>query len=222
MGAAVLRPAGLGVLGAGRPLFAVADDRDTGRRHAVRDEVVHRGLGAPLAQRHVVLVGAALVAVALDQEQPVTVRLQPRRIGVEDPGVAGADLVLVEVEVHVLELGRGDEVARGRPGGRRRRHCRLTVRPGSIAAARARGRRARRRGGGAAGGRRRRRHRRRGLLGAAHCEQHRHRDREPQSLSDHHVSFLGLFRARARGGCRVSRLKEETRSGPSVVSSATE
>src|SRR5438067_2800668 len=44
----------------------------------------------------------------------------------------------------------------------------------------------------------------------------------PQSLSDHHVSFLGPFRARARGRCLTSRLKEDTRSGPSVVSSATE
>src|SRR5215470_18361967 len=65
--AAILRPALLAVLGAHRSLFTVRDDRDARRPHAVRGEVVLGGLRAALAERDVVGVGAALVAVALDQ-----------------------------------------------------------------------------------------------------------------------------------------------------------
>src|SRR2546423_2130220 len=101
-----------------RALFAVADDRDAARLHTLRHEVVHRGLGPPLAERQVVLVGAALVAVALDEDQEVQVGLQPRRVGVEDLRVLGPDLVLVEVEERIAQCRDRHELGRRRPRGR--------------------------------------------------------------------------------------------------------
>src|SRR5258707_1269489 len=61
--AAVLGPALFALLRANGPLLTVADDRDATGLHTLGDEVVHRRLGAALAQREVVLVGAALVAM---------------------------------------------------------------------------------------------------------------------------------------------------------------
>src|SRR5262245_49161209 len=49
-------------------LLAVGDRLHAVRGHAQRDQVVVGRLGAPLAQRQVVLDGAALVAVALDRD----------------------------------------------------------------------------------------------------------------------------------------------------------
>src|SRR2546423_10143748 len=104
VGATILRPAGLLVLRARRALIAIADDRDPARGHAAGEQVVHRRLRAPLAERDVVLRRPALVAVALDQDEPVGVLLEPGRGGVEDPRVFRTDLVLVVVEMNVLEL----------------------------------------------------------------------------------------------------------------------
>jgi hypothetical protein len=69
-----------------------------------------------LAQREVVLVRPALVAVPLDENEVVGVGLQPSRVAVEDLGVVGADVVLVEVEEHVLEIGILGELTRTRRG----------------------------------------------------------------------------------------------------------
>src|SRR5207247_2682254 len=66
--AAVLRPRSLVIAGIERALPAVRDDLDSRRRDARLHQVVPGGLRAPLAQRLVVLDGAALVAVALDDE----------------------------------------------------------------------------------------------------------------------------------------------------------
>src|SRR5262249_55648923 len=117
--AAVLGPAGFVVIGADRPLFAVGDDAHAVLRDALADQIVHCRLRPTLAEREVVLVGAALVAVALDQHEHGRVALQPRRVGVECLGVARPDVVLVEVEVDVLQLGGRPEGAGLRP--RRRR-----------------------------------------------------------------------------------------------------
>src|SRR3989442_4355440 len=84
---AVLAPARLVVLRAQRALLAVADDRDPVRPDALGHEVVHRGLRAPLAERHVVFVGAALVAVPLDEQELTRARLQPRRVPVDRPRI---------------------------------------------------------------------------------------------------------------------------------------
>src|SRR5712692_6831149 len=92
--AAVLGPAGFVVLGAHGPFFAVGDDAHAALRHPLADQIVHGRLGPPLAEREVVLVGAALVAVALDEHEQVGVALQPGRVGIEHLGVARPDIVL--------------------------------------------------------------------------------------------------------------------------------
>src|SRR5262249_45132167 len=103
--AAGLGPARFIVIGADRPLFAIGEDAHAILRDTLADQIVHRRLRPTLAEREVVLVGAALVAVALDQHEHGRVALQPRRVGVECLGVARPDVVLVEVEVDVLQLG---------------------------------------------------------------------------------------------------------------------
>src|SRR5690349_1686305 len=113
--APVLSPARFRVFLTRRALFAVADDRDAVGLHALRHEVVHRRLRAPLTEREVVLVGAALVGVTLDENEVVRVRLEPGRVGVERARVGRTDVVLVEVEVDVLELGDGFEALHRRP-----------------------------------------------------------------------------------------------------------
>src|SRR5512134_185642 len=108
-----------------RSFLAEADRGEIPLRNAEGNEVVHHGHGAPLAQRQVVLGGAALVAMPLDQQLRAGVLLQ----------VGGHDLArlpsvlphhrLVEVEPHVVELRRdllGDrDSGLGQRGGHRRR-----------------------------------------------------------------------------------------------------
>src|SRR3989442_1152377 len=114
VGATVLGPARLGVLPAHGPLLAVAQRGDPLRLDATRDEVVHRGLGASVAEGHVVGVRAPLVAVTLDEDERGRVRPKPGGAGVEEPRVAQTDIVAVEVEVDVLELGPRGELRDGR------------------------------------------------------------------------------------------------------------
>ncbi len=70
MRAPVLRPGRVVVTGIERELLAVADRAHLVGGNAQRDQVVLRRQRAPLAQREVVLGGAALVAVALDRDLP--------------------------------------------------------------------------------------------------------------------------------------------------------
>src|SRR5207247_6700479 len=97
------------------PIFlAVAQRGDPLRLDATRDEVVHRGLGAPVAEGHVVGVRAPLVAVTLDEDERGRVRPKPGGAGVEEPRVARTDIVAVDVEVDVLELGPRGVIRDGR------------------------------------------------------------------------------------------------------------
>src|SRR5262249_51540762 len=73
--ATVLLPARLVLLGAHRPLLAIRDDGDPAGLDPLRHQVVHRGLGAALTQRQVVLVCAALVAMPFDQHEHAVVAL---------------------------------------------------------------------------------------------------------------------------------------------------
>src|SRR5262249_39884437 len=104
MSPAIERPARLGMLGADRPLFAVTYDADPVTRDPLRHQVVHRGAAPPIPERQVVGVGAAFVALALDEDEHV-IRLQPARVLLERAGVARPNLVLVEVEVDRLDVG---------------------------------------------------------------------------------------------------------------------
>src|SRR5512137_885337 len=74
---AIEGPAGLVMRGADRLLLAVRDQGDPLRLDPLPDEISHGRLGAPLSQGQVVLARAALVAVALDQQQVVRAGLQP-------------------------------------------------------------------------------------------------------------------------------------------------
>src|SRR3954447_11628080 len=101
VGAAVLRPAALHLLGADGPLLAVGDGAHTGVGDAERLQVVLHRVGPALAQGQVVLAGAARVGVPLEGERELRVALQ--QVGVARqlfPGVV-AQIALVVVEVDV-------------------------------------------------------------------------------------------------------------------------
>src|SRR5262249_12111501 len=61
-----------------------------------------------------VFVGAALVAVSFDEDEHVLVGLQPGRVGVEHLRVGRANVVLVEVEEDIFQVGDRREVTRSR------------------------------------------------------------------------------------------------------------
>src|SRR5205085_9355829 len=118
---AVLCPARLVVLLALRPILAIADDSDPTRIHAAGNEIVHRRLRPPVPERQVVLVRPALVAMALDEEHRAGARPEPGRVGIERFRRIRTDLVLVEVEVDVTQVGAWREVRHPRPRRRLRR-----------------------------------------------------------------------------------------------------
>src|SRR5262249_3714454 len=103
MHAPVPRVALLVLLTAERQLLAVADRREPVPRDAERREVVLDGLGAPSAEREVVLDRAALVAVSLDLGARARVALQPLGVRGEDVACAAVELVGVVGEVDVLQ-----------------------------------------------------------------------------------------------------------------------
>src|SRR6186997_1152116 len=78
MRTAVLGPRPLFVTGIERELLAVADRSQPIRGNTHRDEVRASGGRAPLAQRKIVLGGAALVGVPFDRHGPAGVALQER------------------------------------------------------------------------------------------------------------------------------------------------
>src|SRR5581483_1892089 len=89
-----------------RPLLPVAHGFDARLGDAVLHEIGLHGRGAALAEREVVLVGAALVRVARDANRDAAVRLEDRHLGVEDGAVVGPEVGLVVVEVHHREQRR--------------------------------------------------------------------------------------------------------------------
>src|SRR5262249_37555533 len=101
----VLRPAALRALAAQRPLRAVAQQGDAGAVDSQRDQVVPGGRRPALAERDVVLVGAALVGVALDQQERAGIGPEPARVVLEECPILAPDRVAVELEVDVTERG---------------------------------------------------------------------------------------------------------------------
>src|SRR5262249_44000661 len=122
----VLTPARLLVLGAERTLLAVADEADAVGLDALGDEEGHGGLGPALAQRQVVLVRPSLVTVPFDQNEVVGMIAQPLRVSAKDRRIPRPDVVAIEIEMHVAELGDGRELLGCRRwlGQRRRRRHR--------------------------------------------------------------------------------------------------
>src|SRR6266704_4016184 len=98
--AAILRPGVLVVALRDRPLLTVGHGLDPTPIDAVADEVLLRRRGAAVAERQVVFVRAALVAVAADADAQGRVGLEDRHLLVQDRGVPAPDdrLVIVEVD----------------------------------------------------------------------------------------------------------------------------
>src|SRR5271166_2571506 len=97
--APVLRPAAFVVLGANWKLLAVAD-----RGHPVLTDpegcqVILAGLRALGAQRDIVFLGAALVAITLDLDLGLRMRLQPARVGSQHAAVLILDGRIVIAEM---------------------------------------------------------------------------------------------------------------------------
>ena len=75
--APILRPAAFRLIFAHRDFFAIADRRHAVRGDAESSEIIHRRLGAFGAEGHVVVRGAALVAMSFDLNTRRRVGLQP-------------------------------------------------------------------------------------------------------------------------------------------------
>jgi hypothetical protein len=151
MRAAVLRHRGIVMSFFERALFAVADGADARAVDAEGDQVLARAVGAAVTEGQVVLLGATLVAVPLDQEviAGAFATLQPVGRGGEGGlrGVVERRLVVVvervahvafalHVAVQLLDVGGEDFLPRrlidevrlggdglGRIGIQRRRRC---------------------------------------------------------------------------------------------------
>src|SRR6185503_14459267 len=99
LGAPVLRPGALVVAVHHGTLFAPRLRLDAAGIDAVAHQVLLGGLGAPVAEREVVLVGAALVAVAADADTEIRIGLQDGDLLIERAHVVRANARLIEVEV---------------------------------------------------------------------------------------------------------------------------
>src|ERR1700756_3233953 len=77
MVAAVLGPGRLVMAGIERALLAVADGADAAGVDAEGDQILLGLVGAAGAEREVVLLGAALVAMAFDEQVVLRIFLQP-------------------------------------------------------------------------------------------------------------------------------------------------
>src|SRR4029077_15246927 len=109
MAAAVLLPASLVVLRAERLLLAEADGAEAVGRNAQRDKILLDGAGAAIAKAEVVFGGAALVAVAFDDDFDRRGPLQEVRGRREGDAGVGTNVGLVVVKVGVthflIEIG---------------------------------------------------------------------------------------------------------------------
>ena len=81
-------------------LLAVADRLQLRLGGAERPQVVGDRVRAAVAERQVVLLGAALVGVALDGDVQLVIGLEAARGALEAVVVGGRDVALVEGEVH--------------------------------------------------------------------------------------------------------------------------
>src|SRR5208282_3838839 len=101
--APVLRPAGFVVLVAQRQLFAIADRRHAAGVDAQRLEVILGGLRALGAERNIVFLGAALVAVPFDLHVGLRMVRKPGRVRFQDRTVLLLDVVGVVAEMDVAK-----------------------------------------------------------------------------------------------------------------------
>src|SRR3546814_7817748 len=78
--AAVLGIGGCGRTEFGGAFLAIADHVDAARVDAERRQVIFRGIGAALAERDIVVAGAAFVGVTFERDADRGVALQPLRL----------------------------------------------------------------------------------------------------------------------------------------------
>src|SRR3546814_1263178 len=78
--AAVLGIGGFGRTEFGGAFLAIADHVDAARVDAERRQVIFRGIGAALAERDIVVAGAAFVGVTFERDADRGVALQPLRL----------------------------------------------------------------------------------------------------------------------------------------------
>src|SRR5882762_45867 len=103
MTAAVLLPAALVGLGAERLFLTVADRLDTADAESGLHQSVLYGVGPAVAQREVVLGGAAFVAMSLDRELDVRMLAEELRIALDGRLLIRPNGIRVVVEVHVSD-----------------------------------------------------------------------------------------------------------------------
>src|SRR5207244_8085966 len=96
---AVLGPRLFIMTGVEGTLFAVGRRLDAAGVNAVAHEVLLGRCRAAVAEGEVVLIRAALVTVPADPDPQPRVRLQDRDLLIENRGVPGPDVRLVEIEV---------------------------------------------------------------------------------------------------------------------------
>ena len=109
-------PAGLVLFGAELTLLTVADDADAVGVDAGGDDGLLGGVGAIFAEGDVVLGGAAVVAVAGDEDFDVLMRVEIGGGGGDGWLVGGTDVVAVVVEEEILDCGVEGSVGSLQPG----------------------------------------------------------------------------------------------------------
>src|SRR5690348_9960363 len=84
-----------------RDLLAVADRRQPVRGNSESGEIIHRGLSALGAQRHVVFRSAALVAVTFNLDLGCRVGFEPFRVGFQNPASLLRESSTVEIKTNI-------------------------------------------------------------------------------------------------------------------------
>src|SRR5258708_17287193 len=101
--APVLLPAAFVVVLAKWKLFGVADRRHSALVDSERCQVILAGLCALGAQRDIVLLRSALIAITLDLHPGLRMRLEPACVGLQHGTVLITDGVIVVPEMNVTE-----------------------------------------------------------------------------------------------------------------------
>lgn len=101
--AAVPRPAFLGLFFADGNFFTVTDRREAIGRDTERCQIIHRGLRALGTERHVVISGAALIAVAFDLHTGYWIAFEPVRVCFQSSAGAFREIGTVEVKANIFK-----------------------------------------------------------------------------------------------------------------------
>jgi len=103
---AVFLPAGFVFLGAERFFFAEADGADASGGDSLIDQSFLHGLSAAGAEGDVVFLGAAVVAMAFDQDLDGGMLREEGLIVLDGGDIVGADVEFVVVEENIFDVAR--------------------------------------------------------------------------------------------------------------------